>query len=158
MILIKNGKIYTMAGEVIDGGSILINNGKIIEVGNNINEPSDGELIDAGGRMVTPGFVEAHCHLGLAESSIGFEGADYNEAVDPVTPQMRAIDGLNPMDITLQEAYQGGVTIAVTGPGSANVVGGTATAIKTYGHRVDDMIVKDPAAMKVAFGENPKRV
>lgn len=158
MILIKNGKIYTMTGEIIDGGSILIHKGKIMEVGQNINEPSDCEVIDAGGRMVTPGFVEAHCHLGLGESSIGFEGADYNEAVDPITPQMRAIDGLNPMDITLQEAYQAGVTTAVTGPGSANVIGGTATAIKTYGHRVDDMIVKDPVAMKVALGENPKRV
>lgn len=158
MLFIKNGLIYTMAGDILKHGSILINDGKIIDVGTNLNVPSDCEVIDAEGRMITPGFVEAHCHLGLDESSIGFEGADYNEMTDPITPHVRAIDGLNPMDITLKEAYQGGVTTAVTGPGSANVIGGTVIAIKTYGHRVDDMVVKDPVAMKVAFGENPKRV
>lgn len=158
MLLIKNGLIYTMAGEILKNGSILIDAGKIVAVGQALDIPSDCEVIDAEGRMVTPGFVEAHCHLGLDESSIGFEGADYNEMTDPVTPHVRAIDGLNPMDITLKEAYEGGVTTAVTGPGSANVIGGTAMAIKTFGHRVDDMVLKDPVAMKVAFGENPKRV
>lgn len=158
MLLIKNGLIYTMAGEILKNGSILIDAGKIVAVGQALDIPSDCEVIDAEGRMVTPGFVEAHCHLGLDESSIGFEGADYNEMTDPVTPHVRAIDGLNPMDITLREAYEGGVTTAVTGPGSANVIGGTAMAIKTFGHRVDDMVLKDPVAMKVAFGENPKRV
>jgi imidazolonepropionase-like amidohydrolase len=158
MKLIKNGLIYTMVGEVIENGSILIDDGKIIQVGKNIDPPIGCDIIDAEGRMVTPGLIDAHCHLGLDESSIGFEGADYNEMTDPITPHVRAIDGLNPMDITLEEAYQGGVTTAITGPGSANVIGGTAVAIKTYGNRVDDMIIKDPIAMKVAFGENPKRV
>ncbi len=92
------------------------------------------------------------------EESIGFEGSDGNEVTDPVTPQLRAIDAINPMDISFEEAYQGGVTTAITGPGSANVIGGTFAAIKTYGHRIDDMIVKEPIAMKIAFGENPKRV
>ena len=158
MKLIKNGLIYTMVGEVIENGPILIDDGKIIQVGKNIDPPIGCDIIDAEGRMVTPGLIDAHCHLGLDESSIGFEGADYNEMTDPITPHVRAIDGLNPMDITLEEAYQGGVTTAITGPGSANVIGGTAVAIKTYGNRVDDMIIKDPIAMKVAFGENPKRV
>ncbi|NLV89134.1 MAG: amidohydrolase [Tissierellia bacterium] len=158
MLLIKNGRIYTMAGEVIENGSILIKEGKIIEVGKDIIAPLDAEVIDVEGRMVTPGFIDAHCHLGLWEEGIGFEGSDGNEAVDPVTPHLRAIDGINPMDISFQEAYEGGVTTAVTGPGSANVIGGSFVAVKTYGNRIDNMIIKYPVAMKVAFGENPKRV
>ncbi len=158
MIFIKNGHIYTMAGEVIENGSILIEKGKIVEVGPDLVAPQGAEVIDAKGKMVTPGFVDAHCHLGLFEESIGFEGSDGNEMTDPVTPQLRAIDAINPMDISFKEAYEGGVTTAVTGPGSANVIGGTFLALKTYGHRVDDMIIKDPVAMKIAFGENPKRV
>lgn len=158
MIFIKNGHIYTMAGQVLENGSILIKDGKIVEVGNDLLAPENAEVIDAKGKMVTPGFVDAHCHLGLFEEGIGFEGSDGNEMVDPVTPQLRAIDAINPMDISFKEAYEGGVTTAVTGPGSANVIGGTFLALKTYGHRVDDMIIKDPVAMKIAFGENPKRV
>lgn len=158
MLLIKNGKIFTMAGRVLENGSILIDNGKIIEVGENIVAPLDAEVIDAEGRMITPGFIDAHCHIGLFEDGIGFEGSDGNEWVDPVTPQLRAIDGINPMDMSFKDAYEGGVTSVATGPGSANVIGGQFVAIKTYGDRVDDMIIKEPIAMKIAFGENPKRV
>jgi imidazolonepropionase-like amidohydrolase len=158
MILIKNAKIYTMAGNVIENGSILVKDGKIEEVGEDVIAPLGVETIDAEGRMVTPGLIDAHCHLGMWEEGIGFEGDDGNEMVDPVTPELRAIDAINPMDISFREAYEGGVTTAVTGPGSANVVGGTFVAIKTYGDRVDNMIIKDPVAMKIAFGENPKRV
>lgn len=158
MILIENARIFTMEDELVENGSILIEDGKIKEVGKNIDRPEGAELIDAGGRMLTPGFVDAHCHLGMFEDAIGFEGDDGNEATDPVTPELRAIDAINPMDKTFQEAYQGGVTTAVTGPGSANVIGGNFSAIKTYGHRIDDMILKTPVAMKIAFGENPKRV
>lgn len=158
MLLIKNGKIYTMAGEIIENGSILIENGKIKEVGKDIAVPLNAEVIDAQGKMVTPGIVESHCHLGLSEDAIGFEGNDVNEMVDPLTPHIRAIDGVNPMDKTFEEAYQGGITSVVTGPGSANVIGGQFAAIKTYGKRLDDMIIKEPIAMKVAFGENPKRI
>jgi len=158
MLAIKNALIYTMKDEVIEDGFILMENGKITAVGKDIDIPLEAEVIDAEGRMVTPGFVDAHCHLGLFEDSIGFEGSDGNESVDPITPHLRGIDGINPMDITFREAYEGGVTTAVTGPGSANVIGGTFVALKTYGHRVDDMIIKEPVAMKIAFGENPKRV
>lgn len=158
MIFIKNGHIYTMAGKVLENGSILIKDGKIIEVGEDLKVPENAEVIDAQGKMITPGFIDAHCHLGMFEEGIGFEGSDGNEMTDPITPQLRAIDSINPMDISFREAYEGGVTTAVTGPGSANVIGGTFAALKTYGHRVDDMVIKDPVAMKIAFGENPKRV
>lgn len=158
MILIRNGNIYTMAGEVIEGGSILIEDGKIKDVGKGLVGPLDAEIIDAGGKMVLPGLIDAHCHIGLFESGIGFEGDDGNEITDPVTPHLRAIDAINPMDETLKQAYEAGVTSAATGPGSANVVGGQFALIKTYGTRVDNMIVDDSIAMKIAFGENPKRV
>lgn len=158
MIFIKKGKVFTMGGEVIENGSILIKDGKILEVGKDLVAPLDAEVIDVEGRMVLPGFIDAHSHLGMWEEGIGFEGSDGNEMVDPVTPHLRAIDGINPMDISFKEAYMGGVTVAVTGPGSANVIGGMFVALKTYGRRVDDMIIKEPVAMKIAFGENPKRV
>lgn len=158
MIFIKNGKIFTMTNGVIEEGSILIKDGKILEVGKDLVAPLDAQVIDAEGRMVVPGFIDAHCHLGMWEEGIGFEGSDGNEMVDPVTPHLRAIDGINPMDISFKEAHMGGITTAVTGPGSANVIGGMFVALKTYGKRVDDMIVKEPVAMKIAFGENPKRV
>lgn len=158
MILIKNGKLYTMADKVYEKGSILVENGRIVAIGENLDVPEDAEVIDAEGMMVIPGIIDAHCHLGMWEDSIGFEGADGNEDVDPVTPQLRAIDSINPMDRTFEEAREGGITTVCTGPGSANVIGGTFATIKTYGNRIDDMIVKEPAAMKIAFGENPKRV
>ena len=157
MILIQNGRIKTMAGPDIPQGQVLIDGGKIVAVGETVNAPAEAQVIDAAGGLVAPGFVDAHCHIRLDEEAIGFEGADYNEMTDPVTPQMRGIDGLNPMDEAFFDAYSHGVTTAVTGPGSANVVGGTFLAVKLWGKRVDDMVVKNPAAMKIAWGENPKR-
>ena len=156
MLLIKNGYVKTMAGADIENGCVLIDdNGKIAAVGTDIC--ADGAtVIDAGGRLVTPGCVEAHCHIGVDNSKMRWEGMDYNEMSDPVTPHMRAIDGINPIDETFHLALRNGVTTACTGPGSANVVGGTFVAIKLAGNRVDDMILKNPLAMKVAFGENPK--
>jgi len=158
MILIKNGIIYTMAGEVIENGCILIENNKIKEIGKDIIAPIDAEVIDAEGKIILPGMIDAHCHLGMWEDAIGFEGSDGNEMTDPITPQLRGIDGINPMDRTFREAYEGGITTVSTGPGSANVVGGQFASIKTYGNRIDEMIIVEPSAMKVAFGENPKRV
>ena len=142
----------------IPGGNILIDDfGKIAAIGQELEIPEGTQVIDAGSKLVTPGCVDAHCHIGLHNEAMGWEGMDYNEIVDPVTPQMRAIDSINPMDESFALALQGGVTTACTGPGSANVVGGTFVAIKLYGKRVDKMIVKNPIAMKCAFGENPKR-
>ena len=158
MLLIQNGHVKTMAGAEYACGSVLIDdNGKIAAVGENIPVPQGAEIIDAQGRLVTPGLVEAHCHIGLDNEGIGWEGHDYNEIVEPITPQMRAIDSINPQDEAFGNAIRGGVTTACTGPGSANVIGGTFVAIKLYGNRVDNMILRDPLAMKCAFGENPKR-
>jgi len=158
MIVIKNGFVKTMAGRDIENGQIIIENGKIKEIGKDLDIPEEAEVIDAAGLMVTPGFVDGHCHIGMWEEGIGFEGEDGNEDTEPITPQLRAIDAINPMDQGFQDAIEGGVTTAITGPGSANVIGGTFLAMKTYGKRVDDMVIKDPVAMKIAFGENPKRV
>ena len=158
MLLIKNGYVKTMAGEDFENGSVLIDDfGKIAAVGTDI-ACEGAEVIDAGGRLVTPGCVEAHCHIGVDNSCMRWEGADYNEWSNPITPEMRAIDGINPLDETFAQAIRGGVTTACTGPGSANVVGGTFAAIKLAGKRIDNMIVKNPVAMKCAFGENPKSV
>lgn len=158
MLLIKNGHILTMNGAEYESGSVLVgDDGKIAAVGQLTDIPENIPVIDAEGRLVTPGCVEAHCHVGLDNEGMGWEGHDYNEIVDPITPQMRAIDSINPMDEGLKNALRGGVTTACTGPGSANVVGGTFAAIKLSGIRVDKMIVKEPLAMKCAFGENPKR-
>ena len=158
MLFIKNGYIKTMAGADIDNGCLLIgDDGKIAAVGADIVAPDGADVIDAEGRLVTPGCVEAHCHIGLDNEAIGWEGRDYNEIVDPLTPQMRAIDSINPQDEAFGLAVQNGVTSACTGPGSANVVGGTFAAIKLTGKRVDKMLIKEAVAMKCAFGENPKR-
>ncbi len=158
MLLIKNATIKTMAGADIENGCILADDlGKIAAVGAEIAAPEGCTVIDAEGRLVTPGCVDAHCHIGLDNEAMGWEGMDYNEIVEPLTPQMRAIDSINPMDEAFANAIAGGVTAAVTGPGSANVVGGTFAAIKLVGKRIDSMIIRQPAAMKCAFGENPKR-
>ena len=157
MLFIKNGYIKTMAGPDIPGGDILMENGKIKAIGVGLEAPTGCEVIDAAGRLVTPGFVDAHCHIGLDGEGCGWEGHDYNEIVDPCSPHLRAIASINPQDEAFENAVKGGVTTAVTGPGSANVIGGTFVAIKLWGKRVDKMIVKNPVAMKVAFGENPKR-
>ncbi len=157
MLLIKNGHIKTMAGEEFSNGCILVDdNGMILSVAAEIPAPAGAQVIDVAGRLVTPGCVEAHCHVGLHNASVRWEGADYNDKADPITPQMRAIDSIYPQDEYLDNAIQGGITTLCAGPGSANVVGGTFAAIKAHGSRVDDMLVKEPVAMKCAFGENPK--
>ncbi|HHV59464.1 MAG TPA: amidohydrolase [Clostridiaceae bacterium] len=159
-MLIKNAKILTMAGRTIENGYLIIGNGKIVEIGSMDEIPMGGfgEEIDAKGSFVLPGFIDAHCHVGMWEDGVGFEGIDGNEMTDPVTPQLRAIDAIYHADRAFVEAREGGVTTVVTGPGSANVLGGQFAAVKTYGRSVDEMVVKEPIAMKAAFGENPKRV
>lgn len=157
MLLIKNGTLHTMEDTGVIEADILIKEGKIVEISKNIERTSDVTVIDATDQLVLPGFIDAHTHLGLFEDAIGFEGADGNEITHPITPHLRSIDGINPLDRTFEQAREGGVTLVATGPGSANVIGGQFAAIKTAGRRIDDMIVQEPIAMKCAFGENPKR-
>lgn len=156
MLCIQNGLIYDAIRREPYVADILTEGGKIIKIEKCIDIPEGTEMIDATGCLVYPGLVEAHCHMGLDGYGVGFEGQDYCELNDILTPQLRGIDSLNPMDPTFEQAARAGVTCVATGPGSADVLGGTFVAVKTVGRRVDDMIVKNPVAMKCAFGENPK--
>ncbi|MBP3399652.1 MAG: amidohydrolase [Erysipelotrichaceae bacterium] len=157
MICIRNGLVFDAVHEQPQIVDVLMDNGKIIKMGELLEVPLECEIVDAEGLSVYPGLVDAHSHLGTSGSGIGFEGNDTNEMTDILTPHLRAIDCIEPMDISFKEAREGGVTTVCTGPGSANVVGGTFIAIKTVGKRVDDMVINDKVAMKCAFGENPKR-
>lgn len=156
MKLIKNAHIIVGNGDVIESGEIAFDE-KIRFVGDHYTGDAD-EIFDADGHCVTPGLIDSHCHVGLFGDSLGFEGADANEDSDPITPHLRAIDGINPQDRAFSDALKSGVTTVVTGPGSANPIGGQFAAIKTFGHIVDNMIIKAPCAMKMALGENPKTV
>ena len=157
MLLIKNGLIHDAVNREPYRADILADGGRIVKIGAELSAPEGARVMDAAGLNVWPGFVDAHTHIGLDGSGIGYEGRDYNEMNDICCPQLRAIDGINPMDPSLRTAREAGVTTVCTGPGSANVLGGTFTAIKTVGRRVDDMTVRAEVAMKCAFGENPKR-
>jgi imidazolonepropionase-like amidohydrolase len=158
MLLIKNGKILTMSGVNYDNGSILIDGKKIVKVGVDINDNSNdiAETIDASNCWVMPGIIEAHCHIGIKEERKGFEGDDSNEMTEPVTPYLRALDAVNPMDSAFYNALSEGITGVMVGAGSSNVVGGQWLFMKTYGRAIDNMVVLQPAAMKIAFGENVK--
>ena len=163
MLVIINGKIKTMEDRDYEDGYVRIEQGRISAVGdmrecdrNLLKSRKDIRVIDAKGNLVMPGIIEAHCHMGITEEKKGMEGDDCNENVDPITPYLRAIDAINPMDAAFHDALQAGITSAMIGPGSANVVGGQFAFLKTHGRCIDRMIVKAPAAMKVAFGENPK--
>ena len=155
--LIRGGLIHDAVRRDACKADILLADGKIAAIGTDLTAPADAVIFDADGLDVFPGFVDAHTHIGLDGYGIGYEGCDYNEMNDIWTPQLRAIDGINPRDPSLADARRAGVTCVCTGPGSANVLGGTFLAMKTVGERVDNMIVRDPVAMKCAFGENPKR-
>ena len=158
--IIKNGYLHTCENGDIKSGYICFADGKITDIG--AMEQFDAarypgaEVIDAAGAHVAPGFIDAHCHIGMWEDSMDFEGADGNEDTDPITPHLRAIDAVNPFDRCFGDALRAGITTVVTGPGSANVIGGQFAALKTYGHSVDQMLLKAPLAMKFALGENPK--
>jgi imidazolonepropionase-like amidohydrolase len=158
MLVIKNANVHTMAQDNFHDGIIIIENGKITSLGVDLIIPENADVIDAKGGFLMPGMIDAHCHVGMWENAMGFEGSDGNEAVDPVTPHLRAIDGINPVDKCFVEALEAGITTVSTGPGSANVIGGTFVTMKTAGNKVDDMVIDSCTAMKVAFGENPKRV
>lgn len=157
-MLIINGKIFTMEGKTIERGYVRTK-GKIIEDVGSMSAlaPSDDEqILDVKGAWVLPGLIETHAHIGITEEKWGIIGDDCNEETNPITPTLRAIDAVNPMDPAFHDAIEAGITSVMTGPGSANVVGGQFVFMKTQGRCMDDMIVKHPAAMKVAFGENPK--
>lgn len=158
MLFIKNAQINTITSGILENGQILVEEDKIVAIGTELKCPAGAKVVDAKGYPVYPGFIDPHTHLGMWEDGIGVEGADGNEETDPITPNLRAIDGINPMERSFEEAIEGGVTCVATGPGSANVIGGQYAAIKTHGKRVDNMIVKAPIGMKIAFGENPKSV
>ncbi len=158
MILIKNAMLHDAVRKEPYLTDILAKDGKIAVIGENLSAEGVETVIDAAGKDVWPGFVDAHSHLGLDIYGIGYEGNDYNELNAPVCPEVRGIDSFNPFDAAVRMALQGGVTTVGTGPGSANAIGGTFFAVKTAGIRVDNMVVRDPVAMKCAFGENPKRV
>ena len=156
-MFIIHGNIKTMEGRDFADGYVEIADGKIVSVGDMEDCPgAEGEVLDVQGSLVMPGIIEAHCHMGITEEKKGMEGDDCNENVNPVTPWLRSIDAINPMDAAFNAALQAGIPAAMIGPGSANVVGGQFAFVKTHGRCIDRMIVKAPAAMKVAFGENPK--
>ena len=155
-MLFKNATIYTMEEEPFIG-DFRVDKGVFTEIGKNLEPQNNEDTQDLTGFNVYPGMVEAHCHLGMEETAIGFEGNDLNEITNPITPNMRGIDGCNPMDETVQTALEAGITTVAAGPGSANVIGGTFFAYKTKGNCIDEMTIENPIAMKAAFGENPKR-
>lgn len=158
-MLIINGKIFTMENAIIEKGFVRIN-GKLIEEVGEMSQlkpkSQKEEILDVQGAWVLPGLIEPHCHIGISEEKIGIIGDDCNEGTMPVTAALRAIDAVNPMDAAFHDAIEAGITSVMVGPGSANVVGGQFLFMKTHGRCIDQMVVKCPAALKVAFGENPK--
>ncbi len=155
MLLIQNGLVFTMETEEESHVDLLIDKGKIVKIAKKITPTERMEIIDASGLRVYPGFIDAHSHIGLSEEKKTHQGDESNEGTNPITPAIRAIDAINPMDSAFHNALAVGITGVMVGPGSANPIGGQFAFIKTHGRRVDDMIVKAPCAMKLAFGENP---
>ncbi len=157
MLVIRGGTIIT-PDKVIKEGSVLIDEGKIAQVGKDIAVPVGAKVVEAGGKFIIPGMIDAHCHTGVFADGVGWEKSDGNETTDPITPHLRAIDAIHPDDMAFKDLREAGVTTINTGPGSANVIGGQTVVIKTCGKTVDEMLVCAPVAMKMALGENPKRV
>lgn len=156
MLALVNGTILTMEGKDYKQGTVLINRGKIIATGENIPIPADAEIINVNNQYILPGFIDAHTHTGILEEIYALEGDDVNEISDPITPQIRAIDGINPFDLAFRDALQAGVTTVMVAPGSANVIGGLVSIIKTSGRSWGERIISEEAGLKIAFGENPK--
>jgi imidazolonepropionase-like amidohydrolase len=161
MLIVRHASLLPISGAPVEDGYLAAEGGIIVSLGAMCDCPEPGPsdtVLEAAGRVVMPGLVDAHCHVGIFGEGIGFEGDDGNEMTDPVTPHLQAIDGIHHADRAFQEARAGGVTTVVTGPGSANVIGGQFAALKTEGRTVDEMVFRAPCAMKIAFGENPKTV
>ena len=158
MKALTNGRVEPITSEEFEG-TVLIDGGKIVDFGADIEVPDDAEVIDVEGKTIVPGFIDAHCHVGISEEGEGWEGEDTNEIYEPITPHLRALDAINPDGLALKEAVDAGVTTINVGPGSSNPIGGTFVAIKTAGSSiVDELVIKEPTGLKMATGENPKRV
>jgi imidazolonepropionase-like amidohydrolase len=157
-VAIVGGRVVPISGEPLDSGTILVVGGKITAVGPDLDIPADATVIDAAGGWVLPGFIEAHGHVGVHEEAEGWAGSDSNELTEPVTAQVRALDAINPADLGFRDAVSGGVLAVNVNPGSGNPIGGQTAALKCWGRTVDEMLLKAPAGMKSALGENPKRV
>ncbi|MFC5380954.1 amidohydrolase [Aquipuribacter nitratireducens] len=159
-VALVGGRVVPVAGDVVERGTVLVRDGAVVAVGrvDDVPVPEGVPVHDTSGRWVLPGFVEAHAHLGVLEDGEDWPGRDHNETTDPNTARLRALDAVNPADVAFVDALGGGVTTVVVKPGSANVVGGRTAALKTWGRTADDMLLKEPASIKSALGENPKRV
>jgi imidazolonepropionase-like amidohydrolase len=157
-VAIVGGRVVPITGEPVDGGTVLVKDGRIVAVGGDVAIPDGVRLIDAAGSWVLPGFIEAHGHVGVYEEAEGWAGADGNELTEPVTAQVRALDAINPADLGFRDAITGGVLAVNVNPGSGNPVGGQTVALKCWGRTVDEMVLREPSGLKSALGENPKRV
>jgi imidazolonepropionase-like amidohydrolase len=157
-VAIVGGRVVPITGEPVDGGTVLVKDGRIVAVGGDVAIPGGVRLIDAAGSWVLPGFIEAHGHVGVYEEAEGWAGADGNELTEPVTAQVRALDAINPADLGFRDAITGGVLAVNVNPGSGNPVGGQTVALKCWGRTVDEMVLREPSGLKSALGENPKRV
>jgi imidazolonepropionase-like amidohydrolase len=157
-VAIIGGRIVPISGEPLESGTVLVTGGKITAVGPDLAIPDGATVIDAAGGWVLPGFIEAHGHVGVHEEAEGWAGSDSNELTEPVTAQVRALDAINPADLGFRDAVSGGVLAVNVNPGSGNPIGGQTAALKCWGRTVDQMLLKAPAGMKSALGENPKRV
>jgi imidazolonepropionase-like amidohydrolase len=159
MIAITNGQVLTITQGTLEPGTVLVEGGRIVAIGENITIPEDAEVFDATGKVVTPGLIDAHCHVGIFPEGLGWEYSDGNEMTDPITPHLRALDAVHPQDPAFAELVAAGVTTVLTLPGSGNLIGGQGVCLKTASKpSVEQMVVLEPAGMKMALGENPKRV
>ena len=159
MIAITNAKVMTITQGTLESGMVLIEDGRIVAVEEDVEIPADAQVIDATGKVVMPGLIDAHCHVGLFPDGIGWEYSDGNELTDPITPHLRALDAVHPEDQAFKDLVAAGVTTVLTGPGSGNLIGGQWVCLKTAPRpSVDQMVLLEPAGMKMALGENPKRV
>ena len=160
MIAIKNGKVLTITQGIFDPGTVLIEGGRIVAVGEHVEIPEDAEIYDATGKWVLPGLIESHCHSAIFSDGIGWEHSDGNEMTDPITPHLRAIDAVHPEDMAFEDMVKAGVTTINTGPGAGSIViGGQWVCVKTAPKpSIEEMVLLEPAGMKMALGENPKRV
>ena len=157
-VAITGGYVVPVTSEPVESGTVVIENGTITAVGRDVAVPDGAVVIDAAGRFVLPGFIEAHGHVGVHEEAEGWAGADSNELTEPVTAHVRALDAINPADLGFRDAIAGGVLAVNVNPGSGNPIGGQTAAVKCWGRTVDEMLLRAPAGMKSALGENPKRV